>query len=274
MTRILVVGGGITGLTVAHALAGLTAPDEVTIEVREADDRLGGKLRTSPFAGRPAIDEGADAFLARVPHGTALARTVGLGDELTSPTGATASVWHDGLHPIPEGLMLGVPADLLKLSASRLLSVRGKLRAGLEPLLPRRGDPDDSIGALVRSRFGDEVQDRLVDALVGSIYAADTDRFSLAMVPQLAALAGKGRSLLLRARQLKAAAPANTGPIFHAPLGGMASLVDAVAAAARARGVTLTTARRVTALHADGPRWRVDDDAFDAVVLATPSSPT
>ena len=91
MTRVLVVGGGITGLTVARALAGLRPRDEVSIEVREADDRLGGKLRTSPFAGLPAVDEGADAFLARVPHGTALARTVGLGDDLTSPTGATAS---------------------------------------------------------------------------------------------------------------------------------------------------------------------------------------
>ena len=126
----------------------------------------------------------------------------------------------------------------------------------------------------MRSRFGDEVQDRLVDALVGSIYAADTDRFSLAMVPQLAALAGTGRSLLLSARRLKAAAPATTGPIFRAPLGGMASLVDALAAAARARGVTLTTGRAVSTLAADGARWRVDDETFDVVVLATPAAPT
>jgi protoporphyrinogen/coproporphyrinogen III oxidase len=274
VTRVLVVGGGISGLTVAHALAGLTTRDAVSIEVWEADDRLGGKLKTTPFAGLPAVDEGADAFLARVPHGTALAGAVGLGDRLTSPTGATASVWHDGLHPIPEGLMLGVPADLLKLSASRLLSVRGKLRAGLEPLLPRRGDAGDSIGALVRARFGDEVQDRLVDALVGSIYAADTDRFSLAMVPQLAALAGRGRSLLLSARRLKAAAPPASGPIFHAPLDGMASLADAVAASARARGVTLSTGHPVSTVAADGARWRVDDDTYDVVVLASPAAPT
>ena len=113
MTRVLVAGAGITGLATAHTLAGLLPDGHV--EVWEADDRLGGKLKTSPFARLAAVDEGADAFLARVPHGTALARTVGLGDELTSPTGATAAVWHDGLHPIPEGLMLGVPADLLKL---------------------------------------------------------------------------------------------------------------------------------------------------------------
>jgi protoporphyrinogen/coproporphyrinogen III oxidase len=269
--RVLVAGGGITGLTTAHALAGLLPDAE--IEVREATDRLGGKLRTSPFAGRPAVDEGADAFLARVPHATALATTVGLGAELTSPTGATAAVWYDGLHPIPEGLLLGVPADMVRLARSDLLTWHGKARAALEPVLPRR-DPHDSIGALVRGRFGDEVQERLVDALVGSIYAADTDRFSLAMVPQLAALAGKGRSLLLGARALRAAAAATAGPVFYAPRPGMAALVEAVAAAASDRGVKVATGRPVSALAADGDGWRVDDERLDAVVLATPARPT
>ena len=219
MTRVLIVGGGIAGLATAHALAGLL-PD-AGIELWEADERLGGKIRTTPFAGLDAVDEGADAFLARVPHATSLAREVGLGDDLTSPTGASAAVWFHGLHPIPEGLLLGVPADMLRLSRSRLLSWRGKARAALEPLLPRRDD-GDSIGTLVRSRFGDEVHERLVDALVGSIYATDTDDSSLAMVPQLAALAGRGRSLLLGARAMRAAAPAAVGPVFHAPGAGWA----------------------------------------------------
>jgi oxygen-dependent protoporphyrinogen oxidase len=271
VTRILVVGGGITGLTVAYELAGLL-PD-ASVELREADDRLGGKLRTSAFAGIPSVDEGADAFLARVPHGTALAGAVGLGEELTSPTGATAAVWYDGLHPIPEGLLLGVPADMARLVRSDLLTWRGKARAALEPLRPRT-DPDDSIGALVRARFGDEVQERLVDALVGSIYAADTDRFSLAMVPQLAALAGRGRSLLLSARAMRAAAPAASGPVFYAPRRGMASLVSALAAAAEARGAALRIGTPVREMAADGGGWRADDDQFDALVLATPAAPT
>ena len=96
-----------------------------------------------------------------------------------------------------------MPTDILRLATTGLLSLRGKLRAAVEPLLPRRGDPDDSIGALVRGRFGDEVHERLVDALVGSIYATDTDHASLSMVPQLAALAGRGRSLLLGARAMR-----------------------------------------------------------------------
>jgi oxygen-dependent protoporphyrinogen oxidase len=269
--RVLVVGGGITGLTTAYTLAGLV-PD-ASIELREADDRLGGKLKTTPFAGLPAVDEGGDAVLARVPHATALAGEVGLGDELTSPTGATAAVWYDRLHPIPEGLLLGVPADIVRLTRSDLLTWRGKARAALEPLLPRR-DPGDSIGALVRARFGDEVHERLVDALVGSIYATDTDRFSLAMVPQLAALAGRRRSLLLSARAMRPTGPVASGPVFAAPVRGMGSFVDAVASAATTGGVQIATGRPARSLTRDGRSWCVDDDRFDAVVLATPAAPT
>ncbi len=270
--RVLVVGGGITGLTTAYTLGGLM-PD-ASIELHEADDHLGGKLRTSPFAGLPAVDEGADAFLARVPYATALAREVGLGDELTSPTEASAAVWYGRLHPIPEGLLLGVPADLIRLARSDLLTWRGKARAALEPLLPRRGDFDDSIGALVRARFGDEVHERLVDALVGSIYATDTDRFSLAMVPQLAALAGRGRSLLLSARAMRPTGPVASGAVFATPVRGMASLVDAVASAATDRGVKIATGCPVGSMSRDGGSWRADDERFDAVVLATPAAPT
>ena len=119
-------------------------------------------------------------------------------------------MWHNGLHRIPDGLLLGVPGNPAALATSRLLSPRGKARAAIEPLLPDGKDPGDSIGRLIRARFGDEVHERLVDALVGSIYATDTDRFSLAMVPQLAALADGQRSLLLAARHVPVATRRST----------------------------------------------------------------
>ena len=109
-----------------------------------------------------------------------------------SPEPVRAAVWYDALHRIPDGLLLGVPGQLAPLARTRLLSWRGKARAALEPFLPRTSIDDDSIGQLVRARFGDEVQERLVDALVGSIYATDTDRFSLREVPQLFDLASSG----------------------------------------------------------------------------------
>ncbi len=269
--RVVVVGGGIAGLTVAERLSAAPAADEFRLELRERSDRIGGALRTSPFAGRPAIDEGADAFLARVPHGTALAERVGLAAELTSPATGSALVWHDGLHRIPDGLLLGVPGDLAALATSRLLSVRGKLRAAIEPLLPSTGENGDSVGTLIRARFGDEVHERLVDALVGSIYAADTDRFSLAMVPQLSSLASGQRSLLLAARRARRAVPPVSGPVFHAPTSGMESLATAAAERATRAGAVIRRSVAVDALAVDGAGWRVDDEPVDAVVLATPA---
>lgn len=273
MKRVVIVGGGIAGLTVAERLAATTSRDHVTVELYEASARTGGKLRTSTFAGRAAVDEGADAFLARVPAGVALARRVGLGDRLTSPTAAHAAVWHHGLHPIPAGLLLGVPGGVAGLATSRLLTVRGKLRAAAEPLLPRSADPRDSIGSLVRARFGDEVEERLVDPLIGSIYATDTDRFSLAMVPQLAELAG-GRSLLLAARAMRKRRPPSAGPTFYAPTTGMEALAVATRAAAERAGAALHTNSSVAAIERDGDGWRVDGSRAQAVVLATPAAGT
>lgn len=271
--RVAVVGGGITGLAAAHALAHSdpAAGGELSTVLFEADQRVGGKLFTSPFAGHPAIDEGPDAFLARLPWATALARAVGLGDDLVAPQAGKAAVWWDRLHPIPEKLLLGMPTDVLALGRSRLLSWDGKLRAALEPLLPRTSLDTDSLGAFVRARFGQQVHERLVDPLVGSIYAADTDHFSLAAVPQIHDLAGKGRSVLLAGRRMPAPA-ADAGPVFFAPRHGMGALATATAAAARAAGADLRLDAAVSNIARDGRGWRVNDEVFDAVVLACPAA--
>jgi protoporphyrinogen/coproporphyrinogen III oxidase len=263
--RIAIVGGGITGLAAAHAaLAG-----GAHVVLFEASSTLGGVIRTTPFAGHPAIDEGADAFLARVPWAVELARAVSLGDSLTSPAAGRAAVWWNGLHDIPEGLLLGLPTELLALARSALLSPRGKLRAATEVLRPRRDSEADSIGHYVRSRFGDEVHERLVDPLLGSIYAADTDDFSLAAIPQLAELAAQSRSALLAARRRRAAP--SSGPVFYAPTAGMGALVEAVATAVARDGGEMRCDRAISELAPDGDNWRVDGEEFDGVVLACPA---
>ena len=266
--RALIVGAGIAGLTAA---VDLVDAGRFEVEIRESDARVGGKLRTSPFAGLPNVDEGPDAYLVRVPHAAALAARLGIGDT-TAPTGARALIWHDGMHAIPSEVLLGVPAALRPFVTTSLLSWRGKLRAGIEPLLPRI-DAHDSLGRLVRARFGDEVHDRLVDALIGSIYAADTDRSSLRAVPQLASLAAGHRSLLLGGRAARGRATSG-GPIFAAPRDGMERLAVAAAEHVTRAGGTIQLGRRVEALARDGSAWRVDDDAFDVVVLATPARAT
>lgn len=267
--HVVVVGGGIAGLAAAHALTAGEAQPRVT--VFEADDRLGGKLRTAPFAGIDAVDEGPDAFLARLPWGTALARAVGLGEQLTSPESGSAWVWWDRMHDIPGGLLLGLPTGVRAMATTRLLGWSGKARAALEPFLPRTSTDHDTLGRWVRDRFGAQVHERLVDPLVGSIYAADTDHFSLAAVPQLAELAGASRSVLLGARRRPAPPP---GPVFYAPRRGMADLAAATAAAITAAGGDLRLNTPVTELAADGGRWRVNGVRADAVILACPAPAT
>ncbi len=281
--EIVVIGGGIAGLAAAVRLADT---QDTRVELWEAGPRLGGKIASSAFAGVDGVDEGGDAFLRRVPHGVGLARTVGLSDhDLTHPAPASAAVWHGRLHPIPDGLVLGVPGEVMPFVRSGLLSWRGKLRAAIEPLLPAT-QPDDSIGRLIRARFGDEVHERLVDALIGSIYAADTDRSSLQGVPQLSQLATAHRSLLIAARrhrrataagQRQAAGTASSGAaaMFAAPRAGMAALVTACEAYLTERQVTI---RLDTAAHTIEPDrassgWLVDGRHFDGVVLACPTAP-
>ena len=272
--RYVVVGGGITGLTAAYRLSTL-APN-ASITLLEADERLGGKIRSSPFAGVDGIDESADAFLTRVPYAMELAAELGLTADLTSPAVASANVWWNGLHPIPEGLLLGVPSDLRKLARSKLLTWPGKLRAALEPLLPATGVSSDSVGRIIRKRFGKQVHERLVDPLVGSIYAADTICFSLAGVPQIEALATNHRSLLLGARRMRAKLPTVSGPIFATPRRGMAALTDALVDALRGAGAEIRTATMVSTIERAGPAWKVclrDGTSIDAdgIILATPA---
>ncbi len=269
--RVAVVGGGIAGLAAAHSLVSAGEPARrPEVVVFERDDRLGGKLYTTPFAGHPGIDEGADAFLARIPWATQLAHSVGLGDQLVAPAARSAAVWWDALHTIPEGLLLGMPTEILALARSGLLSWPGKLRAATEPFRRRTSLEPDSLGLFVRARFGKEVHFRLVDPLVGSIYAADTDHFSLAAVPQIADIAARGRSVLITGRRTPKPPP-TSDPVFQTPTAGMGALAAATAAAVAASGGELRIGTPVDRLARDGSGWRVDDEYFDGVILAAPA---
>jgi oxygen-dependent protoporphyrinogen oxidase len=276
--RVAVIGGGITGAAAAFELSQqLSAGALDQVEVFERADSVGGRSQTSPFAGLDHVDCGPDAFLARVPDAVALATEVGLGAELTHPQPVGAAVWHHKLHDIPAGLVLGVPGNPFALAQSGLLSWRGKARAAIEPFLPRTSTDADAIGPYVRARFGHEVHERLVDALVGSIYATDTDRFSLAEMPQVAALTA-GRSMLLTARRTArrnaGTATAGAAPIFATPKAGVQTLVTRTFTAAQNNGVVLHTGRTVSIELVDQAHtlWMVDGEPFDAVVLAVPAA--
>ncbi len=268
---VVVVGGGMTGMVAARELA-LAGAAVTLLE----PDRLGGKVQTSPFDGA-ALDDGADAFLARVPEGVDLCRALGIDGDLVTPAERRAYVWSTGaLRPLPEGHVLGVPTDLDELAATGLVSPDGIARAARdlgEPFAPPAEDP--AIGALLRARLGDEVVDRLVDPLVGGINAGAVDELSLAAtVPQLDAAARSGAGSLIEACRAQRAAGDPQAPVFFAPVGGMGALVDALAADLAARGVTVVPAT-ATGLAQEGARWRItaggEDRVADAVVLAAPA---
>jgi len=246
--HVVIIGAGITGLSCAHSL--LTAAPHLRVTLLESQPTTGGVIRTSSFAGLPHVDEAADAFLLRVPFAAQLAKDVGLDNQLTSPTPGHASVWRNGLHRLPAGLLLGVPTQLSSLATSRLISPRGKLRAALDLVLPKTSVASDSIGAYMRRRFGNEVHNMLIDPLVGSIYAADTDHFSLEMVPQLSTLASGSRSVLLSARRMpKPAANIAASPIFGAPLAGMGALIKATQEAVEKLGGTVRLNSHVSSIE-------------------------
>jgi oxygen-dependent protoporphyrinogen oxidase len=254
MKRVAVVGGGITGLAAAYELR-RRLPD-LAIVVHEASDRLGGKVATSLFDGRP-VDEGADAFLARVPWGLDLCRELGIEKALVSPAASAAYVWWDGaLRRLPDGLVLGVPTDLAALRASGIVTEPVVVRPAPKPLAP---DDDVSVGALVRPQLGDAVFERLVDPLLGGINAGDGDRLSVrAAAPQLAAAAERDADLV---SGLRAAPPAAAGPVFYAPSGGMGTLVDALVDWLGSHRVELRL----------GSFVRVEDADADGVIVAVPA---
>ena len=273
---VAIVGGGIAGLAAALEASRAGA----TVIVLEASPQLGGKVRVSEVGGLP-VDEGADAMLARVPYGAELARQAGLGDELVAPAAGQASLWTRGrLRPLPAGTLMGVPGNLATLARSEVLSARALARVPLDLALP--GSPvteDISVGELVRRRLGGEVVERLVDPLLGGVYAGRADQLSLyATLPQLVAPVARSRSLLLATRQARATATPYTGPLFRGLPGGLGRLPAAVANASGAQ-VRLSTTVRALARTPTG--WRLDLGSaahpeqldVDGVVLATPAAP-
>lgn len=281
--RVVIVGGGIAGLAAAYRLAGghhgadgaISAGSRITL--LEADERLGGKIRTEDFAGRP-LDVGAEALLARVPAALELCHELGLEHDLVAPASDQPYVWTDRLRPLPPRLMAGVPDGSQALIGSGILSPAGLARAGLDLIVPARAPTRDvSIGSLVRRRLGDQVLERLIDPLLGGIHAGSCDELSVrATAPQLEAALKARRSLVRGLRALSGGSlSAPTGPTFLTLSDGLQEMVRTLRE--RLSTVELRTGsavQRLDALPGAGVRLTLaggETLSADHVILAVPA---
>lgn len=276
MTDIVVAGGGMAGLSVAYELAKLGMP----FILLEGGSRVGGVV-LSEQVDEFTIDAGPDSLLVQKPEGIRLAEEVGLKERLvpTQPPRLAYIQRGSRLHPLPASSVLGVPTEVGPFLRSTLFSWPGKLRMGAEVFVRRRENPDDeSIGAFMTRRFGNEAMMYLAEPLLAGIHAGDVNRLSLhALFPRFVE-AERTYGSLVRAFREERRERSARGPgegAFRSLPGGLSELVTAVARALPPGSIRLQTPVTHVSIDASG-EYRVETGdghvlTARSVVLTTPA---
>jgi protoporphyrinogen/coproporphyrinogen III oxidase len=275
--RVVVVGGGVAGLTTAYRLAQVDG-DAIDVTVLEADATPGGKVRSATVGGIE-LEAGPDSLLARKPAAVELAKELGMGGDLVPAATGKTSIWSEGrLLRFPTG-PFGISTDIAEMLRWPGMSYAGKVRAGADLVLPARKEQgDESLGSLLRRRLGDEATEKLVAPLLGGLFAGDIDRLSVqATFPELATWEREGGGLIRGARAASKARSSGgkRPPMFIRLKGGLRRLTGAMADALGPRvrcGVAVQEVRR----EGEGYVLRADGEAIeaDAVVFASPAFAT
>lgn len=278
--RVIIVGGGITGLAAAWRLERWARSGAIQVELWEASERLGGAIRTHRQGGW-VVEGGPDSLLRRKPQAERLCQEVGLGDALIGihPAHRGSYIYHrNRLYPIPAGLEVGIPTRLGPLLRNPLLSPWGKVRAAADLIRPGLKPGEDiALGALLSHRFGRQVVERLAEPLLSGIYAGDLWNMSTAATfPQFLNWARQSRSLLRaagKARGRRPTAPGAESP-FVTVASGLQTLVERVAEQLSATRVV--RGRPATEVIDASGRFRLkgsdgSEAEAEAVILATPS---
>ncbi|KIL37712.1 protoporphyrinogen oxidase [Cohnella kolymensis] len=264
--RMAVLGGGITGLSAAFYLMKYAAErgERAEVTVLEASDRLGGRVNTLLRDGF-VIERGPDSFLGRKLPMIRLAEELGLTEELTgtNPAAKKTYIARNGvLHPMPQGLTLGIPADIDKFMETGLISDEGKRRALEEMDIPRSSDTsDESVGAFLERRFGREMVTGIFEPLLAGIHAGDLYRLGLqATFPQFKEMEQQYGSLIRGMTENRKTAQINSGAavpaaggtlpasVFLTFRGGLSTIVEALAQRLRSEGCDIRLGARVVSL--------------------------
>ena len=287
MNRIVIVGGGIAGLSAAYYATKIIPQAQITLI--ESSNRWGGKITTDrvPFDhGQFIIEGGPDTFLATKPYATALCKELGLGERLhgTNPHKKNTYVLNKGrLLPLPDGLAMMIPTNIQAILKSGLVSWFGKARMGLDFLQPAKAvHGDESLGTFVTRRLGREAYENLIEPLMSGIYAGDGDQLSLASTfPYLRDLELKYGSLARGALQMRAKSNGKSvqgsRSAFLTPTTGLAEIVEALVGYLHSNNVDLHLNTAVISIIQSTPdAWKVilsNGEALqaDAIILATPA---
>src|SRR5512141_137918 len=236
MNRIVIIGGGIAGLSAAY-YATKKLPDAQII-LLESSDRWGGKISTDRATfdvGQFIIEGGPDTFLSTKPYATALCKELGLGERLhgTNPNQKNTYVLHrNKLEPLPDGLAMMIPTNVQAILKSRLVSWFGKARMGLDFVQPAKSlNGDESLGTFVSRRLGREAYENLIEPLMSGIYAGDGDALSLASTfPYLRDMelryGSLARGALVMRKQSNGKSIQGSRSAFLTPTTGLAEIVE------------------------------------------------
>jgi protoporphyrinogen/coproporphyrinogen III oxidase len=282
MTRIAIIGGGISGLAAAFALEEhRRAGGDVDYVLFESSVRLGGVLRTEYIDGC-VVEAGPDSFITEKPWAADLCRALGLGDQLIGSNDADRKTYiltKGRLVVMPDGLMFMVPTKILPTGLSALFSWKTKLRMTQELFHPPRAvDHDESVAAFVERHYGAEMVERLADPLLSGVYGGEAASLSVrAVLPRFAEMERAHGSLgraMLAARKKTAAGPRKPAPpLFTSLRAGMQNLAETVVS--RLTPSALLTSAPVQAIQREGASWIVSagmqSDEFDSVIIALPA---
>ena len=288
--HILIAGGGIAGLSAAYYATKKIQEQGLPMRVTllEADARWGGKITTDRVDwddGQFIIEGGPDTFLATKPWGVALCKELGLGERLhgTNPQKKNTYVLHRSeLKPLPDGLAMMIPTNIPAILRSQLVSWPGKVRMGLDFMLPAAArNGDESLGTFVSRRLGREAYENLIEPLMSGIYAGDGDALSLASTfPYLRDLELKygslARGALLLRKQSAGKSVQGSRSAFLTPTTGLAEIVEALVAYLNAHHVTLRLESPISRVHQSGLGYDVELEQgevlhADSLILATPA---
>ncbi|PTK65532.1 protoporphyrinogen oxidase [Staphylococcus borealis] len=279
--KVAIIGAGITGLASAYYLKHYKPDVDVTIF--EATNRPGGKIQTYRNEGY-TIELGPESYLGRKTIMTDIAKDIGLGDDLiTNETGQSYIFAKNKLYPIPGGSIMGIPTDIKPFLKTKLISPLGKLRAGLDLVIPPiQIDDDISVGEFFRRRLGNEILENLIEPLMGGIYGTDIDRLSLmSTFPNFKEQEETHGSLIkgmqhekaqrIKQRQLYPGAPKGQFKQFRH---GLSSFIEALAENIESKGVTIRYQSPVNDIHINKDNYEIvidqGSEQFDGVLITTP----